>query len=245
MPMSTLERNELRACVAGQADQLLFATACGPQLYGFPCHARYVDLRSVHVGSPLESSVTETREWREQRATVQVEWVSHEVGKFVRLLQVNNGSAYEQLFSPYEVYETEALGELRELGRAMVSLGLFEHYRTTFGRQLALFRGQRDRHGRHMLYLFRMALTGLHLAERGQILADLPTLARFHERIAVLELLDELAHSCDVREPAPYMRELESLARQLAGVRNAARLPERVPHHDRAEAWLARVRASR
>jgi predicted nucleotidyltransferase len=200
----------------------------------------------VHVepgSAPQRSSgITATREWREHLPELQVEWVSHEIGKFVRLLQLNNGSAYEQLFSPFSVYETPALAELREIARAMLSQQLFLHYAAFFRQQLQLFRGQHDKHGRHVLYLCRVALTGLHLAERGQLLADLRELAQFHERVAVLALLDELDANTDVRDPRPYMRELEALGEHLASCGNPARLPELVPHRDVAEDWLRRLR---
>lgn len=245
MAMTTLQRDECRDCVTGKPDRILFATACGPLLYGFPRQASYVDLRGVHVDPAADAPQapgSRTREWREQRATVQIEWLSHEVGKFVRLLQLNNGSAYEQLFSPYVVFETPALAELRDIAREMVSLQLVGHYRATFRHQLELFRGQRDKHGRHLLYLSRMALTGLHLIERGQVVTDLPMLARFHERVVVLQLLEELDRAANVRDPRPYVRELDALATQLERARNAARLPDLVPRRERAEAWLAAVR---
>lgn len=246
MAMNALQRNELRECLAEKPDRILFATACGPLLFGFPRQAQYVDLRGVHLASPdhaPEASCRgQSREWREERSTFQIEWLSHEVGKFVRLLQMNNGGAYEQLFSPYEIFETQALGELRQLAQAMVSLQLVAHYRDVFGHQAALFRGQRDKHGRHFLYLFRLALTGLHLLERGQLQVDLRCLARFHERVTVLQLLDELDRQANVRDARPYLAELEALAAQLQRGKNAARLPELVPHRDQAEAWLARLR---
>jgi hypothetical protein len=93
-----------------------------------------------------------------------------------------------------------------------------------------------------MLYLCRVALTGLHLAERGQLLSDLPLLARFHERVAVLRLLEELDRRPDVADQAPFMRELQALGEQLARCGNPAKLPEQVPGRDAAEAWLARMR---
>lgn len=237
MTLSATQREDLRTCVARKPEDILFATACGAMLYGFPRRASYVELRGVHV-EPGGS----TREWRESHGEWQVEWTSHEVGKFVRLLQMNNGGAYEQLFSPYAVYETPALAELRELARGMVSQQLVLSYHAAFRRQLGACSSQREQPGRHLLYLCRVALTGLHLAQRGQLLADLPLLARFHERVAVLQLLEELEHRPDLADARPYWRELQLLGEQLASVGNPAGLPELVPGRDAAEAWLARMR---
>lgn len=249
MALTDIQRDELRIHVAAKPGRVLFATACGPLLYGFPHQERYVDLRSVHLdpraaGPDLggRAGRQDTREWREQLGDFQIEWISHEVGKFVRLLQLNNGSAYEQLFSPNVVLETEALHELRELARRMMSLQLFLHYRSYFHSQLKCFLGQREKHGRHLLYLYRVALTGLHLAEHGQLCAELPALARFQERVAILQLLRDLAGHQEVRDFRPYLRELDALSERLDLDPGRGRLPDQVPHRAEAEAWLASLR---
>ena len=248
MQLSELQHHELRACVQGKPDQILFASACGPLLYGFPHQSRYIDLRGVHLDPakhlPGRNGLQETREWRETRGEVQIEWVSHEVGKFVRLLQLNNGSAYEQLFSPNVVTGSGAFGELQDLANQMLSQQLFLHYRSFFHSQLKFFLNQRDKHGRHLLYLYRVALTGIHLMEHGSLCASLPLLARYHERVTVLQLLRELGAYGDVPVAKGYLRELAFLDERLGTVRNLARLPEQVPNRPLAESWLAELRAA-
>ena len=251
MALTEIQRDALRGHVAAKPARVLFATACGPLLYGFPHHARYVDLRSVHVepepqGSalPARAGRQETREWREQLGDRHVEWISHEAGKFTRLLQLNNGGAYEQLFSPNVVLETEALRELREVAGRMMSLQLFLHYRGYFHSQLKCFQGQREHHGRHLLYLYRVALTGLHLAQHAELCLELPALARFHERVAILQLLRELEGHQELRDFRPYLRELDALTALLDADPGRGRLPDQVPGRAEAEAWLGRLRAA-
>lgn len=246
MPMTDVQRDELRHCLAGESTRVLFATACGPLLYGFPNAGRYFDLRSVHLDAgehlPHRMGLHETREWRQSRPECQVEWVSHELGKFVRLLQVNNGGAYEQLFSPHVVFETAARAELQAIASEMISLQLFLHYRGFYTSQVKFFHNQRDKHGRHLLYLFRVALSGIHLLETGAVVADLPSLARYHERVAVMELLREMEHHSEVRSLRPYLRELESLSARLDQMPNRARLPEQVAGRQAADDWLQGMR---
>lgn len=246
MQWTELQREELRACVEAKADQVLFATACGPMLYGFPHQQRYVDLRGVHLDPrkhlEARSGLAETREWRESGHEVQVEWVSHEVGKFVRLLQLNNGGAYEQLFSPHVVAASPAIEHLKALAQDMLSQQLFLHYRSFFHSQLKFFLGQRDRNGRHLLYLYRVALTGVHLMEHGTLCASLPQLGRYHERAAVLKLLKDMTEHGDVPVGREHLRELAFLDQRLETVPNLARLPEHVPHRQVAESWLVELR---
>lgn len=247
MQLTEFQRDEIRACVAGKPDPILFATACGPLLYGFPHQSRYIDLRGVHLDPRkhlARGGMQETREWRECRGEVQIEWVSHEIGKFVRLLQLNNGGAYEQLFSPNVVASSPAFDSLKGLAEQMLSQQLFLHYRSFFHGQLKFFMAQRDKHGRHLLYLYRVALTGVHLMEHGQLCANLPALARFHERAAVLQLLHEMGAQGELAVTRAHLRELGFLAEMIEGAQNRAKLPEQVPHRDAAEAWLADLRAA-
>ena len=248
MQLSELQHHELRACVQDKPDRILFASACGPLLYGFPHQSRYVDLRGVHLDPakslPGRNGMHETREWRETRGEVQIEWVSHEVGKFVRLLQLNNGSAYEQLFSPNVVTNSSAFTELQDLATQMLSQQLFLHYRSFFHSQLKFFMNQRDKHVRHLLYLYRVALTGIHLMEHGTLCASLPMLARYHERVTVLQLLNDLGTQRDVPVAKGYLHELAFLDERLGAVRNLARLPEHVPNRALAETWLAELRSA-
>jgi predicted nucleotidyltransferase len=247
MQLTEFQHHELRACVQGKPSQVLFAAACGPLLYGFPHQSRYIDLRGVHLDPthhlPCRGGMQETREWRETRGEVQIEWVSHEVGKFVRLLQVNNGGAYEQLFSPNVVAESAAFGELQALADQMLSQQLYVHYRSFFHSQLKFFLNQRDKHGRHLLYLYRVALTGIHLMEHGQLCASLPNLAHYHERATILQLLREMAEHGDVPVARTYLRELSALDERLSAAQSRTKLPEQVPNRDLAEAWLAKLRA--
>lgn len=245
MLMPNPQFDALRGCVEDKPERVLFASACGPMLYGFPHQRRYVDLRGVHIApgeAPACGAHAETREWRECRSELQIEWVSHEVGKFVRLLQMNNGSAYEQLFSPHTVLETPHLAELREIAHAMLSQQLVAHYRGLFQGQLRFFLRQPERQGRQLLYMFRAGLTGLHLLEHGHLCVDLPTLAHYHERASVLQLLRELSANAEVRNMRPYIRELHGLAARLEASANRGGLPEHVPHRERAEAWLVSLR---
>jgi predicted nucleotidyltransferase len=219
MQLNECQRQAICDRAAATGGRVLFATACGPRLYGFPHQERYVEVRGVHLdarpAAEARSSFAETREWRDVGDTCQVEWVSHELGKFVRLLEISNGGAYEQLFV---------------------------HYRSFFHSQLKFFMAQRDRHGRHLLYLYRVALTGIHLMEHGALVADLPKLARYHERAAVSTLLRELEGRQDVAVGKMHLQELAWLDGRLATVPNVANLPDRVSGREAADAWLAAVR---
>jgi predicted nucleotidyltransferase len=104
----------------------LFVTVSGANLYGFPSADSDVDLRGCHL-DPLEEVVgleagPETWERPFDLAGTPVEWVSHEIRKYLRLLSRNNGYVLEQIFSPIVIAGSPFLDELRPLAARCITV---------------------------------------------------------------------------------------------------------------------------
>ncbi|MFJ7067472.1 DNA polymerase beta superfamily protein [Streptomyces sp. NPDC101115] len=170
---------DLSAVVAEQPDPLLFATVSGAHLYGFPSRDSDVDLRGVHL-LPVpallglrEPEETRTRMW--DRDGVEMDLVTHDLRKFVRLMLRRNGYVLEQLTSPLVAHTTDAHAELRALVPGVVTSHHAHHYRGFAGTQWRLF--EKSGELKPLLYTYRALLTGIHLMRSGDIQAHLPTLA--------------------------------------------------------------------
>src|SRR3954471_5157162 len=92
---------DLAPVVAGEPDPVLFATVSGAHLYGFPSKDSDVDLRGVHV-LPVGEVVglqtgpeTLDRTWFQNEA--EVDLVTHDLAKFLRLMLRRNGYVLEQV----------------------------------------------------------------------------------------------------------------------------------------------------
>src|SRR5262249_40034903 len=99
-----LDLEELRLFVGTIDYAPLFVTVSGAHLYGFPSPDSDIDLRGCHV-LPLRDVVglsiaNETKESKIIHRGTEVELVSHDIGKYLRLLLKNNGYVLEQIFSP-------------------------------------------------------------------------------------------------------------------------------------------------
>src|SRR5215218_1797015 len=113
--------------------QPMFVTVSGAHLYGFPSQDSDVDLRGAHV-LPIESVVglrpaRETHERSEIVEGLQVDLVSHDIGKYLRLLVAKNGYVLEQILSPLVVVATPEFARLQELARGSLNRTLYHHYR--------------------------------------------------------------------------------------------------------------------
>src|SRR4029077_15317815 len=128
-----LDLEALRHLVTRQDYGPLFVTVSGAHLYGFPSPDSDVDLRGAHL-LPLRAVVgldlpEQTVERKLDLAGVEVELVSHDLGKYLRLLVKNNGYVLEQIFSPLVVMGKSFLEELRPLAQGCITRHHYHHYR--------------------------------------------------------------------------------------------------------------------
>ncbi|MGA5101491.1 nucleotidyltransferase domain-containing protein [Streptomyces lavendulocolor] len=173
-----LELPDLASVVAGQPDRLLFATVSGAHLYGFPSRDSDVDVRGVHL-LPVDALIglrepEETRSRMWERDGVEMDLVTHDLRKFVRLMLRRNGYVLEQLLSPLVAHTTDAHGELAALAPGVLTTHHAHHYRGFAATQWRLF--EKSGELKPLLYTFRVLLTGIHLMRTGEVVAHLPTL---------------------------------------------------------------------
>jgi uncharacterized protein len=170
----------------------LFVTVSGAHLYGFPSSDSDVDLRGCHQ-LPLRELVglalpNQTLEHKTDHVGTEVELVSHEVGKYLRLLVRNNGYILEQIFSPIVVSGQDFLDKLRPLARPCITRHHYHHYRGFYATQRKLLAKEQPRRAKPLLYAYRVLMTGIHLLRTGEVEANLQ---RLNEHFA-FDFMDEL-----------------------------------------------------
>ncbi|CAL9285549.1 nucleotidyltransferase domain-containing protein [Streptomyces sp. NPDC030392] len=173
-----IEHLDLSSAVADQPDPVLFATVSGAHLYGFPSRDSDVDLRGAHL-LPVDALIglrdaEETRSRMWLRDGVEMDLVTHDLRKFVRLMLRRNGYVLEQLLSPLVVRTSGLHAELAALAPDVVTTHHAHHYRGFACTQWRLF--EKNGELKSLLYTFRALLTGIHLMRSGEVVAHLPTL---------------------------------------------------------------------
>ena len=114
-------------------------------------------------------SQTETVEPKDVFAGLEVEAVSHEVGKYLRLLCKHNGYVLEQVFSPLVVSGREFLERLRPLAGHCVTRNCYFHYRGFLQSQRKLMDKEPELRAKTLLYAYRVATTGVFLLKTGKV----------------------------------------------------------------------------
>ena len=231
---------------------MVFSAISGGHMYGFPSPDSDLDIRGCHV-LPIDDVIglrapKETFELMSEYIDgVEVDLVSHDIGKYLRLLAKNGGYILEQVLSPLVVETSDYHTELRELASRSMSRRVFYHYNGFFRRQREIVAAEPPLRAKSVLYLFRVALTGIHLLRSGELETDikklneifgipyLPALwsAKFEER-EKMKIPDD--------QRAQFLADADSLLEQMEAARDASPLPVDAPNMDALNDYLIRVR---
>lgn len=179
------------------------------------------------------------------RDRVEMHLVTHDLRKFVRLMQRRNGYVLEQFLSPLVAHTGDTHRELAALAPDVLTSHHAHHYRGFGVTQWRLF--EKTGELKPLLYTFRVLLTGMHLMRSGEVQAHLPTL--LDEVPAAPAYLPELiaakaAHEhggADV-EHARVEGDVERLHDLLDEAQNASALPDAPGGYDALDDLLVRVR---
>ncbi|MGW4563205.1 nucleotidyltransferase domain-containing protein [Streptomyces sp. NPDC004561] len=242
---------DLAPVVAEQPHPVLFATVSGAHLYGFPSQDSDVDLRGVHLlpAADLvglrEPEETRSRAW--VRYGVELDLVTHDLRKFVRLMLRRNGYVLEQLLSPLVVHTTDVHRELAALAPGVLTSHHAHHYRGFAVTQWRLF--EKTGELKPLLYTFRVLLTGIHLMRAGEVQAHLPTLRELVDAPAyVPELIAakaEREHGTAGVDHTRVEADVQRLHAVLDEAQAASALPDTAGGHDALHDFVVRARLQR
>jgi len=227
-----LDRDHL-AQLTRKGPEPIFATISGAHLYGFASPDSDVDLRGAFMlpaSKMLGLHAPDETLTIEDKTTIDLDFVAHDIRKFARLMTNHNGYVLEQLYSPLVVVTTAAHDELMQLGKACVTRPTVRHYQ-------GFARGRRKRLAepeptvKHLLYAYRVLLTGIHLMQTGEMIANIQVLNTRFRLSEVDELVARKRAGAEKmalheRDLAQHGELLDRLEKQLEEAHAASHLPE-------------------
>ncbi|HET9934668.1 MAG TPA: nucleotidyltransferase domain-containing protein [Polyangiaceae bacterium] len=245
---ASLDRAQL-VDVARKGPEPVFATISGAHLYGFASLDSDVDLRGAFMLPanallglfPPDETIT-----IEDKTTIDLDWVAHDVRKFARMMTNHNGYVLEQLFSPLVVITTPAHEELMALGKGCVTKPTVRHYQ-------GFARGRRKRLAepaptvKHLLYAYRVLLTGIHLMQTGEVIANIQALNERFRDGAVDELVARKRSGAEKmllneRDLQEHGARLDRLERELQAAHDASQLPNEATSARALDAFVVQLR---
>ncbi|MGC2828510.1 MAG: nucleotidyltransferase domain-containing protein [Candidatus Acidiferrum sp.] len=243
--------HKLLEAVRRQEHPLVFVTISGAHLYGFPSPDSDYDLRGVHV-LPVRKVVgldtdTETIEVSEDRDDVQLDLVTHDIKKFLRLLLKKNGYVLEQLFSPLIVHTTPEHAELKEIAHGCITRYHSHHYLGFAETEWKLLNKENPKRIKPLLYVYRVLLTGIHLMRTGKVEANLQHLNEVFKLPYVPELISRKVAGAEKSnledaDMAFHEKEYVRLRTELEEASRDSKLPELPTGKEALNDLLIRVR---
>jgi predicted nucleotidyltransferase len=241
--------NAARRMIQETPYPVVFATLSGAHLYGFASPQSDVDVRGCHVLP--EKALMQREEYTLETTRHQdhwaMDWVSHDVQKFVNLLLRPNGYVLEQLYSPLVVSTTAAHAELKELGQGCITRAHVRHYLGLAYAQWKTFERHDPPQLKPLLYVFRALLSGIHLMQTGQIEANLPRLNEAVQLPYLPDLMAQKRAGVTVLELTPeevrfYQQEFEHWVACLHAAHQASTLPDGPSAQAALQAFSQRLR---
>jgi hypothetical protein len=227
-----------RQVLQRQPHPIVFASLSGAHLYGFPSPNSDYDLRGAHL-LPLEQVIglttpTETWESSFTENGLELDIVSYDIRLFLELLLKKSGNILEQIYSPLVIQATPFLEELRQIAPLSLTRHHGHHYRGLLESQWKLFTAGQPPRVKPLLYVYRAALTGIHLLQTGHVESNLETL---NEQVFHLPYLPDLIQrkregaehgglTLTAQETAFHESEVQRLREALNEARESSHLPE-------------------
>jgi predicted nucleotidyltransferase len=161
------------------------------------------------------------------------------------MLRKHNGYVLEQIFSPLVASGAEFLARLRPLAARCVTRHCHNHYRGFLHTQRKLFDKEERKRAKTLLYAYRVALTGVHLLDTGEVQTHLPTLNERFRLPFIPELIERKASAefgtLSAVDVEFHTRELTEWEGRLQAAFEASTLPTEPPA-DELNAFLLDVR---
>lgn len=228
----------------------LFATVSGAHLYGFATSDSDVDIRGAFV-LPIDKVIgLETAEdtWQVTQSIngLEVDWLAYDVRKFITTMTKENGHVLEQLYSPLIVHGGPWLEELRSLGQSCIVRSLYHHYRSFYNNECKMM-AKAGATAKSVLYAYRVLLTGIHVLEAGEVVAQLPKLVRLYSTPGVQELIELKVEESEKEDLGSelvqeHLFRLNELEKRLDAAFEKSSLPESVDNREALSDYLVRAR---
>jgi uncharacterized protein len=177
----------------------------------------------------------------------EIDFVTHDVLKFLAMLLKRNGYVLEQLYSPLIVRSSPEHEELKQIAEHCVTRHHSHHYLGFAAAQWSLFEKDSPQRVKPLLYVYRVLLTGIHLMRTGEVEANLMKLNEDFRLPYIQELVNRKVHgkeksTLDSPECEFHRSEYERLVSELETAARDSTLPDEADCREALNDLLVRVR---
>jgi predicted nucleotidyltransferase len=167
----------------------IFYSLSGSHLYGFASPDSDYDVRGCHA-EPTKNILGLRKPWPTIDSTEgEIDFVSHEIEKFIGLMIKPNGNVLEQLNSPHVIHTSKEYRTLKSLSKDCICKRLYFHYNGMAMQNYKKFIDHQKTTVKKYLYVLRSLMAGIHVLEKGKIEANILELNKYFKFDVVKELV--------------------------------------------------------
>ncbi|MEW6708692.1 MAG: nucleotidyltransferase domain-containing protein [Candidatus Riflebacteria bacterium] len=231
--------------------KILLVGVTGSHFYGFPAPDSDLDLKGIHAAPTREILALEkpspAQNVEQMWQNTLCDFSSNELEQALKLLLKGNGNMLERIFTPFQLFETEEAGQLKSIKEAYLSKRFFHHYSGFFQRKCNEFLNSDRFLIKPLLYIYRVALTGIHLLQTGEIIGDVRKLAPnygFEEVFDLIKIYSETSEKkcLDENSVKPFVEKWPALEKKLEDTHASSPLPDEPPGVQKCSDWMVEVR---
>lgn len=246
---TALDLDVVREVLAPLDLSLLFAVVGGDHLHGLAAPDSEVRVRAGHRDA-LAASLGPGRraanlELELLQQGLSIHLLSEDVDRVSRRIEHATGPLLEELHSPLVLVGHEAVEELRTLSLRFVTRKIHKYYHSLARAALWRLEGEKTKRTRPILWLFRAALAGIHLLEKGEVQPDLERLIVIYDLPHLAPLLPSADGPATVGDPAraaALLNEAYELLERLDRAAEETSLPDEPGDPAPLREWVTQAR---
>jgi predicted nucleotidyltransferase len=228
--------------------KLLVVAISGAHAHGYPNPGSPLELKGLHV-EPTQNIVGLTQppkaySWVEEYEGFRIDYSSIEIGQAFNRLLRGDGSTLERILAPRHLIRGDDLRRLQKVSRGVICRRFYNYYKNFAKGVSRDFVETSDRSVRHILGVYRTALTGVHLLRTGTVEVDLMTLARKYRLTRIQELVDAYRDKAQARlKPTnPWINRIVKLHSLMEEAVETTKLPTDPDNPGAVEEYLLDMR---
>ncbi|MEQ8279040.1 MAG: nucleotidyltransferase domain-containing protein [Deltaproteobacteria bacterium] len=225
----------------------------GAHAYGFPSVDSDLDVKGTFVAPSRDAigfaGVPPATDFLGDFAGREYDLTLNEIDRTARSILTGNGNYIERFLGPLPLLTTELGRRFGALVAKNLSRQVYGHYRGFSAQVRKRYEAEAaedKRIAKRLLYVYRTALTGLHLLKTGEVETDATKIASTYGFDSVHALArikaSEERRSLSAEEAAPYVADLDALDAALAAAHEASILPEAPAEADALEDFVVSLR---
>ncbi len=231
----------------------LWIALSGAHAYGFPSVDSDLDVKGTFVAHPRDAlgftEVPTAIDFLGDFDAREYDLTLNEIDRTARSIVAGNGNYVERFLGPLPLLTTEAGERFGALVAKNLSRRVHAHYRGFMASIVKRYEAEADadrRKAKRLLYVYRAALTGIHMLRTGEVETDVNPLADAygfgHVAALVRIKAEQEGRALSEAEAEPYVADFAALERALDEARANSVLPEAPAAVDALEDFVVDLR---